>query len=103
MATDNKTILTPLEDRIVAEKNDLEEKTSGGIVLPDSAKEKPPYAVIISIGPGKKDDNGNLIPITDLKPGDKIIYARHSGIEVKIEGKDYTIFRSTDILAKIET
>ncbi|MDJ0626103.1 MAG: co-chaperone GroES [Candidatus Caenarcaniphilales bacterium] len=102
MTTAEKTSLIPLEDRIIAEKHEPEEKTSGGILLPDSAKEKPQQAIIIAVGPGKKDDKGNLIPIDYLKAGDIVIYPKYSGTEIKIDGKEYLILKASDVLAKVQ-
>jgi len=73
--TKAKTKLVPVEDRIVVEKHEPEEKTSGGILIPDSAKEKPQQALVIAVGPGKRDDKGNLIPV-DIKVGEKILYPK---------------------------
>lgn len=101
MATAAQTKLLPLEDRIIVEKHEPEEKTSGGILLPDSAKEKPQEAIIVSVGPGKRSEkDGSIIPLENLKPGDKIIYPKYSGTEVKIDGKEYLILKASDVLAK---
>ncbi|MDX1921487.1 MAG: co-chaperone GroES [Candidatus Caenarcaniphilales bacterium] len=102
MATATQNKLIPLEDRIIVEKHEPEEKTAGGILLPDSAKEKPQQAIVVSVGPGKRDDKGNLIPIDSLKAGDRIIYPKYSGTEVKVEGKEYLILKAGDVLAKVE-
>jgi len=103
MATAAKTKLVPLEDRIIVEKHEPEEKTAGGILLPDSAKEKPQQAIIVSVGPGKRNEkDGSVIPVDNLKAGDKIIYPKYSGTEVKIDGKEYLILRASDVLAKVE-
>ncbi len=99
--TKAKTKLVPVEDRIVVEKHEPEEKTSGGILIPDSAKEKPQQAVVIAVGPGKRDDKGNLIPV-DIKVGEKILYPKYSGTEIKLDGNEYLILRATDVLAKVE-
>ncbi|MFN5540038.1 MAG: co-chaperone GroES [Candidatus Melainabacteria bacterium] len=99
--TKAKTKLVPVEDRIVVEKHEPEEKTSGGILIPDSAKEKPQQALVIAVGPGKRDDKGNLIPV-DIKVGEKILYPKYSGTEIKLDGNEYLILRATDVLAKVE-
>ncbi len=96
-----KCNLNPTEDRVVVEKVESEEKTSGGILLPDTAKEKPQIGIILKTGPGKKDEKGNLIS-TDLKVGDKVVYAKYSGTELKLCGKEYLILRASDVLAVIE-
>jgi chaperonin GroES len=103
MATATKSKLVPIEDRIIVEKHEPEEKTSGGILLPDSAKEKPQQAIVVAVGPGKKDDKGNVNAIDYLKPGDKIIYPKYSGTEVKIDGKEFLILKAGEVLAKIES
>jgi chaperonin GroES len=101
MTTVTKTELIPIEDRVVVQKEESEEKTAGGILLPDSAKEKPQQAIVVSVGPGKRDEKGNLVPIDYLKKGDKVLFAKYSGTEVKISGEEFLILRASDILAKL--
>ena len=102
MSTATQAQLVPLGDRVVLQKENPEEKTSGGILLPDSAqKDKPQQGTIVSVGPGKKDDNGKLQPIDNLAKGDKVIYPRYSGTEIKIDGEEFLILNAGDILAKI--
>ncbi len=100
MATASATKLTlkPLADRVVVKKLEAEEKTAGGIVLPDSAKEKPQQGEILAAGPGRFDEKGNRQPM-EVKVGDKILFAKYSGTEVKIDGVEYLILAERDILA----
>jgi len=93
-----KLQLKPLADRVVVKKIEAEEKTSGGIVLPDTAKEKPQQGEILAVGPGKFDEKGNRQPM-EVKVGDKVLFAKYSGTEVKIEGVEYLILAERDILA----
>ena len=90
--------LKPLNDRLVVKALTPEEKTSGGIILPDSAQEKPQEAEVVAIGPGKTLDNGKVVPL-EVKPGDKIIYAKYGGTEIKIGADEYVILRQDDVLA----
>ena len=92
--------LNPLADRIVLKAQEAEEKTASGIILPDTAKEKPQMGKVIAVGPGKTNDSGNLIPMT-LKNGDTVLYGKYSGTEINVEGEDLLIMRESDILAKI--
>jgi chaperonin GroES len=91
----------PLHDRVVVERIDAEEKTAGGIIIPDTAKEKPSEGKIIAVGPGGRDENGKLIPI-DLKVGDTVLFGKWSGTEVKIDGQDLLIMKESDIMGVIE-
>jgi chaperonin GroES len=94
--------LKPLADRVVVEPLEQEEVTPSGIVLPETAKEKPQKGVVIAVGPGRKDDEGKLIPM-EVKVGDKVLYAKYSGTEVKLEGdKTVLVLRESDILAIIQ-
>jgi len=95
-----KLQLKPLADRIVVKKLDAEEKTAGGIVLPDTAKEKPQQAEVLAVGPGRVDDKGSRVA-PEVKVGDKVLFAKYSGTEVKIEGVEYIILAERDILAVI--
>ena len=100
MATATKMNLKPLADRVVVKKIEAEEKTAGGIVLPDTAKEKPQQAEVLAVGPGKLDEKGGRAPM-ELKVGDKVLFAKYSGTEIKIEGVEYLILSERDILAVI--
>lgn len=101
MATATKRTLKPLADRVVVQKLDPEEKTSGGIVLPDTAREKPQEGKVISVGPGAFDDKGQRKPM-EVKEGDRVLFAKYSGTEVKIEGEEYLILSERDILAVVK-
>jgi chaperonin GroES len=87
----------PLHDRVVIERIDAEAKTAGGIIIPDTAKEKPQQGKVIAVGPGGRDENGKLIPI-DVKVGDRILFGKWSGTEVKIDGREYLIMNESDIM-----
>jgi len=87
----------PLHDRVVVKRLESEEKTKGGIIIPDSAKEKPQEGQVVSVGPGGRDEAGKLIPI-DLKAGDKVLFGKWSGTEVKINGEDLLIMKESDIM-----
>jgi chaperonin GroES len=87
----------PLHDRVVIERIDAEAKTAGGIIIPDTAKEKPQQGKVIAVGPGGRDENGKLIPI-DVKVGDRILFGKWSGTEVKIDGVEYLIMKESDIM-----
>ncbi len=97
-ATPAKMNLRPLADRVIIKKLEAEEKTPGGIVLPDTAKEKPQNGEVLAVGPGKVDEKGNRQPM-ELKVGDKVLFAKYSGTEVKIDGVEYLILAERDILA----
>ncbi|NOZ03714.1 MAG: co-chaperone GroES [FCB group bacterium] len=90
--------MKPLADRVVVEAMEAEDKSAGGIILPDTAKEKPQQGTVVAVGPGKISDSGNLIKMS-LKVGDKVLYGKYSGTEVTYEGKEYLIMRESDILA----
>ena len=94
-------IIRPLSDRILAKRVEEENRTSGGLFIPDNAKEKPLEAVVISVGSGKRLENGTLQPIA-VKAGDKILIAKYAGSDVKLVGKDHIIVREDDILAVLE-
>jgi chaperonin GroES len=96
----SKVRLRPLDDRVVVEPQEAEERTAGGIVLPDTAKEKPQRGTIISIGPGKLLDNGKRGELS-VDIGDVVIYGKYSGTEIEVAGKDVKILRESDILAKV--
>ena len=93
--------IKPLEDRIVVRQVEAEQTTASGLVIPDTAKEKPQEGEVIAVGPGRVDDNGNRIPV-DVKVGDVVIYSRYGGTEVKYEGQEYQILSSRDVLAIVE-
>jgi chaperonin GroES len=90
----------PLDDRIVVEPVEAEEKTSGGILLPDTAKQKPQRGVVLAVGPGKMLDSGNRAPVC-VKVGDEVIYGRYAGSDVQMDRKDIKILRESDVLAKV--
>jgi chaperonin GroES len=92
--------LRPLDDRVVVEPREAEERTAGGIVLPDSAKEKPQRGKVVSVGPGKLLDSGNRGQLS-VSVGDEVIYGKYSGTEIELDGRDVKILRETDILAKV--
>jgi chaperonin GroES len=90
--------IKPLADRVVIKPAPAEEKTKGGIILPDTAKEKPVVGEIVAVGPGKVSDDGKKIPM-EIKVGDKVLYGKYSGTEVTVEGEEYLIMREADIFA----
>ena len=91
----------PLHDRVVVTCIDAEDKSAGGIIIPDTAKEKPSEGEVISVGPGGRDESGKIIPI-DLKIGDRVLFGKWSGTEIKIEGVEYLIMKESDIMGVIE-
>lgn len=93
--------IKPLEDRIVIRQVEAEQTTASGLVIPDTAKEKPQEGEVIAVGPGRVDDNGNRIPV-DVKVGDVVIYSRYGGTEVKYDGQEFQILSSRDVLAVVE-
>ena len=93
--------LRPLGDRLVVEPIEEEERTAGGIILPETAKEKPQEGKVLAIGPGRRDDSGKRIPM-DVKTGDRVIYAKYAGTEVKLDGQKLLILRESDVLAIVE-
>ncbi|MGH2747234.1 MAG: co-chaperone GroES [Actinomycetota bacterium] len=98
MATATKTI-KPLEDRILVRPEEGEETTASGIVIPDTAKEKPQEGTVLAVGPGKRSDNtGDLIPM-DVNEGDRVIYSKYGGTEIKLEGEELLILSARDVLA----
>src|SRR6187431_197860 len=92
--------IKPLEDRIVIRQVEAEQTTASGLVIPDTAKEKPQEGVVVAIGPGRIDDNGNRVPL-DVAVGDKVIYSKYGGTEVKYSGQEYLILSARDILAVV--
>jgi chaperonin GroES len=91
----------PLHDRVVVRRLDSEEKTKGGIIIPDTAKEKPSEGVIVSVGPGARDDQGKVTAL-DVKAGDRVLFGKWSGTEVKVDGEDLLIMKESDIMGIIE-
>ena len=96
-----KLSVTPLHDRVIVKAAPAEEKTAGGIIIPDTAKEKPQKGTVIAVGKGKyADQTGSLIPL-HVKAGDTVMYGKYGGTEITIEGEDYLIMRASDILMKV--
>ncbi|HEY0867771.1 MAG TPA: co-chaperone GroES [Fimbriimonas sp.] len=93
--------IQPLHDRIVVEAAAKEQTTSGGIILPDTAQEKPQRGTVLAVGPGKRLDSGQLAPV-DVQVGDVILYGKYGGTEVKVDGKEYVILRAEDVLGVVE-
>jgi chaperonin GroES len=94
--------LRPLADRLIVEPIEREEKTASGIILPETAKEKPQEGTVLAVGPGRKDDDGKLIPM-DVKEGDRVLYAKYAGTEVKLPGdRKVLVLKESDILAIVE-
>jgi chaperonin GroES len=91
----------PLHDRVVVKRLDAEEKTAGGIIIPDTAKEKPSQGEIVAVGKGGRDEAGKLIPL-DVKTGDRVLFGKWSGTEVKIDGVDYLIMKESDIMGVLD-
>ena len=96
-----KSKFRPLHDRVVVRRIEADNKTAGGIIIPDTAKEKPQEGEIVAVGPGGRDEAGKLIPI-DLKVGDRVLFGKWSGTEVKIDGVKYLIMKESDIMGVIE-
>lgn len=97
MATATKTI-KPLEDRILVRPEESEETTISGIVIPDTAKEKPQEGTVLAVGPGKRSDAGDIVPM-DVSEGDRVVYSKYGGTEIKLEGEDLLILSARDVLA----
>jgi chaperonin GroES len=94
--------LQPLDDRIVVRPNEAEERTASGLVIPDTAKEKPQQGEVLAVGPGRRADNtGELIPL-DIKTGDTVLYSKYGGTEVTVDGEDLLVLSSRDVLAKVK-
>lgn len=93
--------IRPLQDRVLVKRIEEEEKTKGGIIIPDTAKEKPQMGVITAAGKGKKTEEGKLLPL-DVKAGDKVLFSKYAGTEVKVEGDELLIMREDDILGVVE-
>ena len=92
--------IKPLEDRIVVQTAEAEQTTASGLVIPDTAKEKPQEGEVLAIGPGRVDDNGNRVPV-DVAVGDKVIYSKYGGTEVKVGGEEYLVLSARDVLAVV--
>ena len=95
-----KTKFRPLHDRVVVKRIIADEKTKGGIIIPDSAKEKPSEGLVTAVGPGGRDEAGKLIPI-DIKVGDKVLFGKWSGTEIKLDGEELLIMKESDIMGVI--
>src|SRR5438128_9394371 len=95
-----KTKFRPLHDRVVVRRIEAEEKSAGGIIIPDTVKEKPSQGEIIAVGPGGRDESGKLVPL-DLKTGDRVLFGKWSGTEVKLDGEDLLIMKESDIMGVI--
>ena len=91
----------PLHDRVVVQRVDAEEKTKGGIIIPDTAKEKPQEGKIIAVGPGARDESGKLVPL-DVKAGDRILFGKWSGTEIKIDGEELLIMKESDVMGVLD-
>ena len=101
MTTATKVVLKPLEDRIVVEPLEAEQVTASGLVIPDTAKEKPQEGKVIAVGPGRFDDKGERVPV-DVQVGDVVLYSKYGGTEVKYSGQEYLVLSARDVLAVIE-
>ena len=101
MTTATKVVLKPLEDRIVVEPLEAEQVTASGLVIPDTAKEKPQEGKVIAVGPGRVDDKGARVPV-DVAVGDLVLYSKYGGTEVKYSGEEYLVLSARDVLAVIE-
>ncbi len=93
--------IRPLQDRVIVKRVEEEKKTKGGIIIPDSAKEKPQEGKVAAVGPGKVADDGKVIPMS-VKKGDRVLFSKYAGTEIKIDGEDHLIMREDDILGIIE-
>jgi chaperonin GroES len=100
VTTATKVAIKPLEDRIVVQASDAESTTASGLVIPDTAKEKPQEGTVLAVGPGRFED-GNRVPL-DVKVGDKVLYSKYGGTEVKYSGEEYLVLSARDVLAVIE-
>ncbi len=101
MTTATKVVLKPLEDRIVVQPLEAETTTASGLVIPDTAKEKPQEGTVLAVGPGRFDDDGDRIPL-DVKVGEVVLYSKYGGTEVKYNGEEYLVLSARDVLAVIE-
>src|SRR5512140_3340431 len=96
-----KTKFRPLHDRVIVKRVEAEEKSKGGIIIPDTAKEKPQQGEVVAVGPGGRDENGKLVPI-DVKVGDRVLFGKWSGTEVKIDGQELLIMKESDIMGVLD-
>jgi chaperonin GroES len=101
VATVTKIKIKPLEDRVVVQASEAEQTTASGLVIPDTAKEKPQEGTVIAVGPGRVSDQGERIPL-DVKEGDTVVYSKYGGTEIKLAGEEYLILSARDILAIVE-
>ena len=101
MTTATKVVIKPLEDRIVVRPLEAEQTTASGLVIPDTAKEKPQEGEVLAVGPGRVDDSGKRIPL-DVSVGDKVLYSKYGGTEVKYAGEEYLVLSARDVLAVID-
>ncbi len=101
MPTATKVGIRPLEDRVVVQASEAEERTASGLVIPDTAKEKPQEGTVIAVGPGRFGDDNERIPM-DVQEGDTVIYSKYGGTEIKVAGEEYLILSARDILAIVE-
>jgi chaperonin GroES len=102
VATKTKTSIEPLEDRVVIRPLDAEQVTSSGLVIPDTAKEKPQEGEVLAVGPGRFDENGDKRIPLDVKEGDRVLYSKYAGTEIKIDGEELLVVPARDILARIK-
>ncbi|MEW6489468.1 MAG: co-chaperone GroES [Thermodesulfobacteriota bacterium] len=93
--------IRPLQDRVIVKRLEEEQKTAGGIIIPDTAKEKPQKGEIVAAGPGKRNEDGKVQPL-DIKAGDKVLFSKYAGTEIKVEGEELLIMREDDIMGVIE-
>ena len=100
MTTATKVSIKPLEDRVVVQANEAETTTASGLVIPDTAKEKPQEGTVVAVGPGRIDDKGNRVPL-DVAEGDVVIFSKYGGTEVKYDGNEYLLLNARDILAVV--
>jgi chaperonin GroES len=98
---ENDMTFRPLHDRVLVRRIEAEEKTAGGIIIPDTAKEKPQEGEVIAVGPGARDESGKLVPL-DVKVGDRILFGKWTGTEIKLDGKDLLIMKESDVMGVIE-
>ncbi|MEY9215222.1 co-chaperone GroES [Thermobifida halotolerans] len=102
MSTATKTVLKPLEDRVVVQPLEAEQTTASGLVIPDTAKEKPQEGRVLAVGPGRWDDEGDKRIPLDVKEGDVVLYSKYGGTEVKYDGEEYLVLSARDLLAIVE-
>ncbi len=101
MTTATKVTIKPLEDRVVVQANEAETTTASGLVIPDTAKEKPQEGTVVAVGPGRIDDKGNRVPM-DVSIGDTVIYSKYGGTEIRYAGEEYLVLSARDLLAVVE-